>query len=251
MVYEVPLNERTRLFLRLEFLFAQAGHHLKQPTPWDRRQYLVALLDVLQLLSRSDVRTEVSKELVDHITKLEQLLNHPGVDTERLNNVLNAARSLEQALGPVQAQFAGNLLRDSEFLTAIMNRIGVPGGTAPFDMPAYHHWLHRSASFQETQLQHWSKYLDLFEQCIAFALRLNRQSGDPKEVVATAGNFSLQLARPYQLVRIFLPADSWLYPEISAGRHRIAVRFMQQQETDLKPAATTRDVAFHLTLCGL
>lgn len=251
MVYEVPLNERTRLFLRLEFLFAQAAHHLKQPSPWDRRQYLVALLDVLQLLSRSDVRTEVSKELADHIAKLENLLNDPRVDGQRLTNVLDAARKLEQALGPVQAQFAGNLLRDSEFLTGIMNRVGVPGGTAPFDMPAYHHWLHRDAAFQEAQIQNWSRYLELFERCIAFALRLNRQSGDPKDVVATSGNFSLQLVRPYHLARIFLPADSWLYPEISAGRHRVAVRFMQLQEGDLKPVATTRDVPFQLTLCGL
>lgn len=251
LVYEVPLNERTRLFLRLEFLFAQATFHRKEASHWNRRQYLLALLDILQLLSRSDVRTEVSKELADHIAKLERLMHHPEVDAQRLGNVLDALRGLDQALMPVQAQFASNLLRDSEFLNGLLNRSTIPGGTAPFDMPALHLWLQRTAEQQDTQLQTWTRHVDLFEQCIAFTLRLTRQTGELRDLTAPGGNFSTPLNQPYQMLRVFVPAGQSLYPEISAGRHRCSIRFLQLQEPDLKPVQSTQDVSFQVAFCGL
>ena len=37
IVYEQPLNERMRTFLRLEFLYTQASYHSESPNPWSSR----------------------------------------------------------------------------------------------------------------------------------------------------------------------------------------------------------------------
>ena len=56
IVYEQPLNERMRAFLRLEFLFRQARHHLNGRTAYETRAALSSLIDVLAILNRGDAR---------------------------------------------------------------------------------------------------------------------------------------------------------------------------------------------------
>jgi hypothetical protein len=40
ILYEQPLNERIRSFLRLEYLFQQAAYHLSRQSEWDSRATL-------------------------------------------------------------------------------------------------------------------------------------------------------------------------------------------------------------------
>ncbi len=251
LAFELPLNDHIRTFLRLEFLFAQAAHHKADASAWGRRQHIAALLDVLQLLSRSDVRTEVCKVLADHSAKLERLRDKPGVDMQRLPTFLEALRSLRDALAPLQAQFAGNLLRDSDFLTAIVNRSAVPGGTVGFDLPAYHLWLNLPAAQQEAHLAAWSKHLDLFKQGISYALMLIRQSATPSAEVAQAGSYSRQLHHATQMLRVFLPVEARIYPEISAGKHRCNIRFLRQDVENPRGVQVQEDVGFQLVCCML
>jgi len=52
--YEQPLNERIRLFLRLDFLFQQIDHTLPRDAAWDSRATLASLLDILNIFSRAE-----------------------------------------------------------------------------------------------------------------------------------------------------------------------------------------------------
>ena len=42
-----------------------------------------------------------------------------------------------------------------------------------------------------------------------------------------------------------------VYPEISAGRHRFTVRFMNQRDVNTRPVQTGVDVPFQLQCCAL
>ena len=63
--YEQPLNERMRTFLRLEFLYQQILYNSEIEADFAARTTLSTLLEILAILSRGDIRTEVHKEL-DH-----------------------------------------------------------------------------------------------------------------------------------------------------------------------------------------
>jgi len=48
-IYEQPLSERMRTFLRLEFLFQTGMYHAKGRSVWDSRAAMGCLLDILAI----------------------------------------------------------------------------------------------------------------------------------------------------------------------------------------------------------
>ena len=46
-MFEQPLNERMRTFLRLDFLYNQALHHNEMASPWGSRAAMASLIDIL------------------------------------------------------------------------------------------------------------------------------------------------------------------------------------------------------------
>ena len=63
IVFEHPLNERIRTFLRLEHLFEQTGHFLPLQDTWANRAAVDGLLNIIHIFARSDLKTEILKEL--------------------------------------------------------------------------------------------------------------------------------------------------------------------------------------------
>jgi cell division protein ZapD len=47
-----------------------------------------------------------------------------------------------------------------------------------------------------------------------------------------------------------LPEGSTVFPEISAGKHRFSIRFLEPQGTD-RPAQTKQDIDFLFSSCAL
>ena len=80
IVYEQPLNERMRNFLRLDFLYHQAVHHHTRSDPWSTRAAVDSLLEILAITSRGDLRGEVLKELERQMSQLSTFGTRPGVD---------------------------------------------------------------------------------------------------------------------------------------------------------------------------
>src|SRR6516165_11236341 len=89
LVFEHPLNERMRTFLRLDFLYNQALHHNERASPWGSRAAMASLIDILAITMRGDVRSDVLKELESHLTTLNEFQARPGVDTQRLKTLVS------------------------------------------------------------------------------------------------------------------------------------------------------------------
>src|SRR5215203_6887322 len=113
--YEQPLNERMRNFLRLDFLYQQAVHHHTLPDPWSTRAAVSALLEILAITQRGDIRSEVLKELERQTSQLAAFSTRPGVDSNRLRVLLTKLTRMRDELSSVGALFMQKL-RDSEFL---------------------------------------------------------------------------------------------------------------------------------------
>jgi cell division protein ZapD len=250
-VYEQPLNERVRTFLRLEFLFTQYRHHREDPTPWGTRAALRTLLDLFTVVGRGDLKTEVLKDLTEQKNSLVALQQRPGVDPARLDSVL---KELDRALSTLQALTTHALmsvLRDNEFLISLLHRSTVPGGASAFDLPGYHHWLSQPRERIRQDLDAWFADLGPFEQAITLFLRLLRHSTEPVPEVAKGGMFVYTPQGRYYLVRVLVDADAGVFPEISAGRHRFTVRFMTCPDPNTRPVQAAADVPFRLQCCAL
>ena len=251
VVYEQPLNERVRTFLRLEFLFAQHHHHRADRTHWGVRATLRALLDIFTIVSRSDLKTEILKELSEQHGALSRLQQRPGVDVTRLQSVLAELTEAVNAMQVLTTHTLGTVLRDNEFLISLLHRSTIPGGVGAFDLPTFHHWLAQPGDHIRRDLDAWFADLIPFDRSVNLYLRLLRQSTQALDAVAKAGIHVYTPQAEYELVRVLVGASTGVYPEISAGRHRFTVRFMTQRDVNSRPVQTTADVPFQLQCCTL
>jgi cell division protein ZapD len=251
LIFEQPLNERMRTFLRLDFLYNQALYHNETPSLWGSRAAMASLLDVLAITTRSDTRSDVLKELERHLAILGEFQSKPGVDGGRLRTVLSSLLRLRAELLNAGSAFLAPL-RDSEFLNAIKHRSAIPGGTCEFDLPDYFYWLSQP---EETRMQTFGEWLAMLRpmcDAIAELLWLTRQSGHAREETAQAGVFHINFERdsPFQLLRISLPASLGLYPEISGSHYRCSIRFLAWNGLAARPTQAESDVPFMLCCCS-
>jgi cell division protein ZapD len=251
VLYEQPLNERMRILMRLEHLFRHIAHSLERESLMDCRVTVMGLLEVLNIFERTDLKSEIVKELERHAANLARLENAPGVDQVRLEGILGELDALIDGLYAVEGPI-GYHLRANEFLAAIQQRTGIPGGTCDFDLPGYHYWLTRPAESRRRDLEQWLSGFDLVRRAVVMVLSLIRQSTPLTPQVASAGFYQQALDgdQPCQMVRVAVPEACPYYAEVSGGKHRFSVRFMGPTFTE-KPAQTGDDVAFRLACCSL
>jgi len=250
VVYEQPLGERLRTFLRLEFLFQQLLYHTEQPSEWASRAAVTSVLDIIAILTRGDVRGEVLKELERQIYIFDRYRQLPGVDQGRVQGVLRNLQNQRKELSVVGPQYL-QPARESEFLNTIRHRSAIPGGTCEFDTPDYSHWLRQPYAQRLADLRQWTAPLTTLCNGVAELLWLLRQGGEVTSRVAANGVYQHTLGRDVaiNLLRISLPPGTPLYPEISASHRRFTVRFMRWGDVQKRPAQISRDVRFELRLC--
>lgn len=249
-LYEHPLNERIRTFLRLEYLFKQAAHHVKRNSHWDSRATLNCILEILAVFGNTNLKSEVMKELERHATSLKSLEQNPEIDHKQLSQLLDDIDSRLDALHRINGQIASEL-KNSEFFTGIRQRSAIPGGTCDFDLPALHYWLQQPAKTRTDDLYRWLGQFDAIGQAIQLILKLVRESTIMQPAVAEAGMYqkTMDPNLPCQLVRIALPAGAPYFAELSGGRHRFTARFLQFSTADQRASQTDQDVKFQLACC--
>jgi len=249
-IYEHPLNERVRVILRLEHLFSQASHFLHADSAWDSRMFIGTLMEILDVFGRSDLKTELIKEVERAIGNLDPLLQNPEVDHDRLKTILRALERVGRNLHCISGQL-GQELREDDFLTPIRQRVSIPGGTCDFDLPGYHYWLEQSVETRHADQERWYGKLDPVRQAVELVLKLMRSSAEPRERTAVQGLYqqNLDAGIPYQLVRILIPSDAPWFAEVSGGRHRFTIRFLQPGKG--RPVQAEENIDFRLSCCSL
>ncbi|WP_193222299.1 cell division protein ZapD [Alkalilimnicola sp. S0819] len=249
--YEQPLNERARTLLRLEFLFRQADFALQGESPWHSRLGVHTLVELMELLGRGDLRSELNKELDRLLGVLAPLRRQPGVDDAQLDALLQRLEGCNRRLKALPGA-PGGALKQDELLVAVLQRSGVAGGTCGFDLPAYHHWLHRHPRERLEQLQRWLSTLSELREAGETVLSLYRQSANIQSLNAEDGSYQRKLpaGAPGQLIRVLLPAESRCHAVISGSKHFITVRFLQATADGGGRAERVSDtVHFHLQCC--
>lgn len=251
IIYEHPLNERTRTFLRLEHLFKQVDFHTPQESTWDSRAAINSLIDMVAIFGRADIKSDLIKELKRHREKLAGIRNSPGVNQGRLDQILRELDAISGKLQGINGQL-GQDLRDNEFLKVVTQRSSIPGGSCAFDLPLYHFWLQQPAGVRQQEIVSWRDTLEPVHTAITLLLSLIRGSTTPSRELAETGFFqqSLDAQTPAQLIRVGLPRESRLFAEISGGKHRFTIRFLEQSEEE-RPSQTRQDVTFFLNCCIL
>jgi cell division protein ZapD len=218
---------------------------------FDKRAAISALLDILMIFSRNDLKSELLKELDRHSKKLGQIANSQGVDAEKLKQILDKINSVSKKLYDSNGKIGINVM-ESDLFQSISQRSSIPGGTCSFDLPAFHYWLEQDNDAQQRDLLQWTKPLNNIQTAINFILSFIRQSSIATEETAEAGFFQLALdkSQPFQLLRVEIKDSTPYFAEISGGRHRFTIRFMQPSSDSKRPIQISDAVSFSLTRCA-
>lgn len=248
VTFEQPLNEKCRTMLRLERLFEQYDYHVPHDNPWHARAALRALLDIAVILARADIKSELLKEMDRYHLSLSRMADLPKVDHHRLQHILQNLRQAQQALQNVHGQL-GMALRNSDFLNAVLQRSAIPGGGFDFDLPQLHHWLAQPHAERLLQFDDWRGEVTAVHEAVELLLGLIRHSTTFGPALARGGFFQQNLpsGAAIQMVQVRLPRELGVYAEISGGKHRFSIRFMQDEALD-HPAQTERDIDFELNV---
>ena len=249
ILFEYPCNERIRSLLRVEHLFDRLFFFAEGEDVRHHQISLATLFELLDISERSDLRGAVVQDLERQRGALAALREHPGVDESRLNAMLDELQSVHSELG-AQGRVGQNL-RDNEWLASLRGRLAVPGGSSPVDMPSFFSWQLKSFEERCRDLREWmGPFMPLYRG-LALILRLLRDSGDVREMVARDGAYQEMLSgKTYQLLRVWVDGARRVFPEMSANKYLIWVRFASQT-TDLKPQPVGVDTPFRLSCCHL
>jgi len=252
VVFEHPLSERIRSFLRLETVLADARQRLVHPEPAISRAALGSLLELASLTERGELKREILSELERQRIVLSQLRENAEIDSGKLDETLSRLGREQDAVEAL-GNALGHGLKTNEFLSAIRSRSAIPGGTCSFDLPSLHCWLMRPAEERQRDLARWLDQLEPVERALAIILEHTRGAASPEQTVARGGIYEYvpPSDNPPVLLRVLLPAQSRLFPLVSAGRQRITIQFQRWHGTQSRAETLREDVPFALALCRL
>ncbi len=255
-VYEQPLGERFRLFLRAEQLFERLDHHLLGDSPWDTHAALESLLELMQTLSRGDSKRELSKEINRQRSAHSDTDARPAPERARTEQVL---RNHERVLDALHARpgALGTELKDNELLANLQQRASAGGRPGILDLPSYQEWLQRPAAERHDTIRSWLAPVDAARTGIEQCLHLVRASAAWETIEASDGFYEqvLEAGTNVQLLRVRMSPDRsssgfHRFPELSAGRQRFSIRFFAQSTPAERASQIHDPIRFDLACCG-
>lgn len=255
ITFEQPLNECIRICLRLEYLFRQFHNniHVSQFSTQNAQLALIKLIEMMNVIDRPDLKSRLTQTLTQNAATLSQLQQLPQINQKHLREILTKLDPLINELHSTHTKIAESL-RNNDFLNAVRTQVHNPGGVCDFALPMLAVWLTHHNEEQKKELLSWFQEFNLLESITEIILDLTRESTVPEKLVAADGFYqrTLNPATPCQLVRVTIAKDLNVYPELSVGKHRLSVHFLETSYLDGKRLGLRhQDIEFELSCCRI
>jgi len=250
-IYEFPFNERIRNLLRLEDLFSKVLLNIASEQPSHHHNAIVSFFQILDILDRTDLKTDLLQELDRQKVIMTSLVGNPNIASEVLQPILDKIIGTSALLRTISTRI-GQPLKENEWLMSIKQRAVIPGGLCEFDLPSYHYWLESPSEERKQDLEKWLGHVTPIYAGLAIILNIVRGSGKGVANIAVNGAYQQMLgnAKPAQMLQVKVDDELNCYPEISANKYAINLRFISMSRTE-KPHPCMGDVPFSLTLGNL
>jgi len=223
VLFEHPLNERIRNYLKLEQLFKYLNVSSSGDINASHITFFNALFSIVDTLERNDIRGDLIKEL----EKLEQHLvvwsQAPDVDTSLLEDNLKQTVALLCDLKKTKQKWLD--YRDIKFLTGLKQRFAMQGGTCAFDLPQLHFWLSQDNTSLKNEMQSWINLFSTVFSSLSLILKFIRLRGEFINI-DTENGFYQDNGENLLLLRIKTPENSNFYPTVSGNKFRYSIRFV-------------------------
>lgn len=240
IIYEYPLTEKIRCYLRVEHLSDQLLSYKTAQSAELFKPFFTVLFSLSEQFDRGDLKKDLIKDLEYQKQSLLQWRLDENIDQVQLEKLLKNIECFNFSQAQLNKPHAA--IAQDPLLNQIKNKSALAGGGSPFDTPLLQYWHHLPTEQREQDIKRW---LSPFEQTIAairLLLQLTRESSVFHACVATEG-FYQNSCEQLQLLRIKVLGHQDYYPTISGYRNRYALRFQSWNEQPIQ------DVDFFLSCC--
>ena len=169
ILYEYPFNERIRTYLRLEQLFRRLAELVPRHHPLDHHYAIQTIFEIMDVASRADMKSDVLKDIDRQKAQLNGYRGNPAISEQALDEVIAQLDDCFSQLNQLTGK-TGQSLTENDWLMSIRSRIGIPGGTCEFDLPAYFDWQHHPVEARRADLNRWVAPLEPLAESIVLLL---------------------------------------------------------------------------------
>ena len=241
-IYEQPIDERIRKFLRLENIYMKINNHMNIDSKYDAYSTLLNISDLFINLTRSEIKRDLISEIEAQKTRYQEYIKLDGADKIKLNSIMEKQNAILKTLHDLEANYL-NVLKNDELLQTIIKHIN----TSCADLD---YWLSRDHDFRKNQINLWLELIKPIENSIFFCLDLLRKSSETVEITAKDGMylFRMDIEKKIRLLRVTMKTDNYFFPRISVGPQRATIAFMTIDDNN-KIIRLNQDINFVLDLC--
>ena len=241
-IYEQPVDERIRKFLRFENIYMKINNHKDIDSKYDAYSVLLNISELFINLTRSEIKRDLISEIETHKARYQEYIKFDGADKIKLNSIMEKQNAILKTLHGLEANYL-NVLKRDELLQTIIKHIN----TSCADLE---YWLSRDHDFRKNQINLWLELIKPIENSIFFCLDLLRKSTETLEITAKDGMylFKMDTEKKIRLLRVTMKTDNYFFPKISVGPQRATIAFMTIDDNN-KIIRLNQDINFVLDIC--
>lgn len=248
-IYEIPLNNRIRHFLRYEYLVNEIEARLTSEEDYAVIEILRLLHNLIEINTNNDMRSEVMQYLNCQYQQLRELENQPQVDQIHLQKKIEEKRRMLTDIEKISIPIT--MYHNHYLLSTTKSRFNVTGGLASFHLPMFATWTTLPRSRQQADLNEWYAPFKALYKGIQSGLSMTRASQEFKAYQSETGYYMEDFSPPrnYQMIRLCLDRD--IFPRLSASPSRLIVYFFKATDFQERPRQVKTFIKFEMAFCNL
>ena len=252
IIYEQPVAENIRNFLKCEYLFEKFNSAILQEDLWGVKSSISTLLEMSDLIMRINLKVELLKDLEKCMHYYKTLVNNNDVNEIELSDFISKFENAIEMLNSIN-ESPSKLIVDNDFLMQINNKIHIPAGDNFFDMPSYLNFLSSSKSSIIAHINMWYEPFNPLIVASKLILNARRNTSDFVSFTSTKSYFEKKIDKnsKVDLVRIKLLKECNIYPVISVNRQNINIVFKTSYGKNKLSKPVTENNEFSLSLSGI
>ena len=249
IVYEQPVAENIRNFLKCEYLHEKINSSLSLESIWSIKSSISALLEMSDFSQRINLKVELLKELEKMSFTLRKLNKNNEIELSKFDAYKNEIDRCLINLNDINDNPSKTIL-DNDFLMLIKSKLHIPAGDNFFDMPSYLNFLTSKKNHIIENINIWSSPFSVFFDSSKLVLDYKRISSKFEKCRSNKSYFEKKLDKNARidLVRIKIEKDMNIYPDISVNRQNVNAVFKTAFGDNRIARTIVDDIEFELSL---
>ncbi len=249
IIYEQPISENVRNFLKCEYLEEKFNCSLKNDDIWSIKSSINTLLEMSDFIFRINIKMELLKEFERNVFFLNYLNENGDIELNKYDELYSKIKIHIDALNNIDSN-PSKSINENDFLMQIKSKCHIPAGNNFFDMPAYLNFLSSNKTLVIDNINNWYLPFNAIFSSSILILDIKRAISKFENISQSDPYFERKIDKSLKidLVRIKIENNMNIYPDISASKQNINILFKTSYGKNRLSRVVDESVNFGLSI---